>query len=480
MRRWIAAAILVLAPLYAGAAPGVRSPDGVPSASAPETPLTLAQAIARALATSPRLDEARAGVAAARAGRRGARAEGLPNLQGTVTERLQRPASRIVIGPFTVPSVTPGAPPQEIRRELKPTAPSRLLEEELFVLQAIDLSGRIRAQTRAAGRAERAALARADAEAQRLVFDVTMAYLNTLEARQQTVLTGALRELGEERLQVARVRLTAGAGIPLEVSQVEADLAQAVQREIEAESRDKQAGATLNTLIGRPAASPLVLTNLPATEPRHPLLMPGTAPPSPEQLRALGLERPELRAFREEVRRAEAEVGAARAARWPQISLRGSLIKRVPATLAGGFVRSLSGSLVQSLFDSGRTRARVESARAARARSAADLAEAERLVDAEVESARVTLDAAEKRLAAEEQRVAATAAAVEVARQRQRAGTAAPIEVTEAQTTLTRAQTDGLTAQFEAARARVRLAFVTGLAYPETVPALAVASTGQQ
>jgi outer membrane protein TolC len=121
----------------------------------------------------------------------------------------------------------------------------------------------------------------------------------------------------------------------------------------------------------------------------------------------------------------------------------------------------------------------VEAAQAERARRVALLAVAERQADADVESARVGVDAAERRLAAEEKRVSAAAAAVDDARLRLAAGTAPPIEVTEAQTTLARAQTDATTARFEAARARVRLAFAAGQAYPEAIPALAGGALGQ-
>jgi outer membrane protein TolC len=146
----------------------------------------------------------------------------------------------------------------------------------------------------------------------------------------------------------------------------------------------------------------------------------------------------------------------------------------VPATFNGLFFWSLGASLVQSLFDGGRARAAVDQARAERARRAGVLEDAERQADEQVETARVALEAAEKRLDAEEKRIAAAEAGLDLARRRVRAGVAPPIEVTEAETTLTRAQTSALTARFDLANARVRLAFVAGLAYPESIPSLAV------
>jgi outer membrane protein TolC len=408
---------------------------------------------------------ARAGVSAARASRHSAKAEAMPNAGLNVGGRIQGPKTTI-----RQPTGQIDLNDRPVTRE-SVLNPTHSFEPGVQGQQAVYSGGRITAQQRAARRGERAALARAESEAQRLVLDVTEAYLDTLEAQQQSGLAGAQRELNEERLQVAQVRLSAGTGILLEATQAEADLAQAVQREIEAQARQQQTGATLNSLIGRPVTAPLVLVDLPATQPGAPLLVSATAPPTPERLRQLGLERPEMQALREDVHRAEAEVAVARAASRPQFSLSSSYLRRIPETLFGAFSWSLGASLVQTLVDGGRARAGVEAAKAEQARRAAVLADTERRVEAEVESARVALEAAERRLAAEEKRVGAATLAASDAHLRLEAGTAAPIEVTEAQTVLTRAQTDAVTARFEAARARVRLAFAVGLAHPETIVA---------
>ena len=86
-----------------------------------------------------------------------------------------------------------------------------------------------------------------------------------------------------------------------------------------------------------------------------------------------------------------------------------------------------------------------------------------------MEQARVGVQAAEKRLAAEDQRVAAATDALALARKRHDVGMAPALEVTEAETTLTRARTDALTARFDVQRAQVRLAYAAGVVYPETV-----------
>lgn len=424
----------------------------------PDRPLRLGEALATALENSPRLEAARAGTAGARAQVRSAQAEGRPNLELDVNGRLQGPAVSLSLpdgrgGEFT---------PREVFE------PSVSLTAPLFT------GGRVSASKRAAKRGEQAALFREQAEAQRLVLDVTTAYLDTLEARELSDLTRTLRSLHQERLRVAKVRQKAGAAIPLEISQAEADLAVSVQREIEAEARTGQSGARLNALMGRPVRSPLHLEAISAIG-MNPAKSDSGAPMrslTPEELLALGMERPELKALREEVKRAEAQVDLVRAQRRPLVNFRSQYLRRLPETLLGGFAWSLGASLVQSLWDGGRSRARVEAARAALGRSQAGLTEEERQAQQEVEQTRLALEAAERRVEAEMRRITAALEALTVAEARERAGAAPRSEVTEVMTTLKRAETDLLTARFDAARARVDLAFVTGTVRPEQLAGL--------
>lgn len=404
------------------------------------------------------MEIARSGTTAARALIRSARAEGMPNVGADVSGRFQGPSVSLS-RPGNLPGGVGSFPDG-------PLQPNRALEPQVTATVPLYTGGRVSAGKRAARRAEQAALLREQAEAQALVLDVTSAYLDTLEAREQADLAAALRALNQERLQIARVKQRAGATIPLEVSQTEADLATSVQREIEAEARVGQAGARLNSLIGRPVRAALVLEAIPAVASP---VADGTRPLSPEELMALGMERPDLKALREEVRRAEAQVDLARAQRRPLVNFRANFLKRIPETLLGGFAWSLGASLVQTLFDGGRSRAQVEAARAELGRSRATTDESARQVQQQVEQARLALEAAEQRLTAEEQRLATAREALSVAEVRKRAGAVPQLEVTEARTTLTRAETDLLTARFEAARARVQLAYVTGTAYPERI-----------
>lgn len=411
--------------------------------------MTLEAALAQALSTNPRLEVARSGISAAKARKRGAKAEGMPQVGVGVTGAAQGPTRSLGTGG----TLTPG----------------RSLEASADISVPIYTGGRVKAGKKGAASAERAALARLDAEAQRVVLDVTASYLDTLDAQKQIDLAVDLTRLNRERLRIGRVRLAAGVGAPFEVTEAEADLAESVQQEIDARARLRQAGASLNTLLGQPAETSLQLAEVSGQEP---LPVSNNALPDnldAAQARELAKNRPDLQALREDVHTAEAGVDAARAARRPFVSLGSNLLRRVPETLLGGFAWTLGASLIQSIFDGGRSRAQVEAARAEQQRTGAVLASAERDVEAEVEQSRVALDAAEKRLAAEDQRIKAATEALAVARQRVRTGVAAGVEAVEAETVLTRARTAAETARFQVYRARVQLTYLIGRAYPQAL-----------
>jgi outer membrane protein TolC len=463
MRRWLPAVLLVIAPAAMGSVQG-------PSAEESPLNLTLPDALSRALATNPRLAIARAGVKAASAQQRAAVAAGQPMMDFNLLTQKQGEVITITL-------------PQGVDAAGNVILAPKILTSTYTVQPSVSASyplytgGRVAAGIRAARRGSRAARLRVESEAQRLVFDVTGAYLNALENRRQADLAASQRRLNEQLLEVARVRQRAGVGVILETSNLEADLAAAVQREIDARARVLQAAASLNALIGRAASAPLILTDLPQTAPPPQALpTPAGEPLTPARLAELGLDRPDLRALRQDVKQADAQIAQARAARLPQINMIGSYLRRWPETLMGSFAYTLGTSIVQSLIDGGRARAQIRAAQAERSRRVATLRSSERQMEEQVEQARVGLEAAEQRLAAEDARVRAATLGLEMARRRLAAGTAAPVEVTEAETILARAQTDAVTARFEVARARVQLAFVVGLAYPEAVASLAAAS----
>ncbi|MCC2669028.1 MAG: hypothetical protein K0Q72_1499, partial [Armatimonadetes bacterium] len=155
--------------LMTGAVPALAAQAPAPGTlQQPEAvgPLTLEEAIAQALLVSPRLEITRSGTASARAQKRAARAEGRPQVTVGGSGAAQGPAVTFPGGG----SLTPG----------------RIGQGTADLSVPLYTGGRVKAGKKAASAAERAALARVEAEAQALVLEVTQAYVSALEAQQQT------------------------------------------------------------------------------------------------------------------------------------------------------------------------------------------------------------------------------------------------------------------------------------------------------
>ncbi|RZJ09002.1 MAG: multidrug transporter, partial [Rubrivivax sp.] len=152
--------------------------------------------------------------------------------------------------------------------------------------------------------------------------------------------------------------------------------------------------------------------------------------------------RPDIRQAEQQLAAADANIGAARAAFFPRITLTGSL-GTASSQLSGLFERSawsFAPQLLQPLFDAGRNRANLEAARAQRDVATAQYEKTIQSAFRDVADAlagRATL--AEQR-AAQAAQVAAEARRLALAEERYRAGISSSLEVLDAQRSLFTAQ----------------------------------------
>jgi len=152
--------------------------------------------------------------------------------------------------------------------------------------------------------------------------------------------------------------------------------------------------------------------------------------------------RPDIRQAEQQLAAADANIGAARAAFFPRITLTGSL-GTTSSQLDGLFKNtawSFAPSLIQPLFDAGRNRANLAAARAARDAATAQYEKAVQSAFREVADAlagRATL--AEQRTA-QAALVAAEARRLALAEERYRAGISSSLDVLDAQRSLFTAQ----------------------------------------
>ncbi len=186
-----------------------------------------------------------------------------------------------------------------------------------------------------------------------LIREVASAYLFSLELGERIALAEATVQSREDGLEIARVRLEAGITSALEFRQAESLLTQA-EAELAglrlAKARNDNA---LAVLVGAPVPAPLPDPVPLAQQVTAETLAPGL----PSELL---IARPDILAAEERLRAARADIGAARAAFFPSISLTGSLgfASTELADLFGadGLTWSFGPSITLPIFNRGRLR----------------------------------------------------------------------------------------------------------------------------
>ena len=384
----------------------------------------LPELIAAAQAASPTVSAAGARIAQARADRSAARAALLPTLDASASASRGNQQAAL---PGTAVTV------------------SQLGAQTAWEL---DLFG-----GRAAGRdAAQARLAAAQAgwhEARVAVAAETAAsYFGWRTCQLQLAVAGNDARSRAESARLIQLSTQAGFTAPANAALARASAAEGAARERQqrAACESELKGLVALTAIAEPALRDRLAANWGAP----PAAVLDPVPAIPAQLLA---QRPDVFGAQMEVAAASAEVGAARADRYPRLSLSGAI--------AAGSVRVAGDSgdaqswaigplaLALPLFDAGRRAANVEAAQARYDQSAAQYRARVRQAVREVEQALLALDSArsrngDARIAAEGYRV--SFAATEA---RYRAGLASLVELEDARRTMLAAETALVTLQRE-------------------------------
>ncbi|MFT3814060.1 MAG: efflux transporter outer membrane subunit [Acidovorax sp.] len=237
---------------------------------------------------------------------------------------------------------------------------------------------------------------------------------------------------------MTRNRYAAGVASSADVAQAESQYKSAQSQLIEAETSRAQLEHALAALVGQPPAA----FTLPPLAESADLPAP---PPVPAQLPSRLLERrPDIAAAERRVAAANAQVGVAKAAYFPDLTLSASAGYRSTALSnlfkAPYLVWSVGPALAASLFDGGARSAAVESARAAQDQATATYRQTVITALQEVEDNLVAGAALEREQAVQQEAVAAAQRALEVTLNQYRAGTVAYLNVLSAQATALSAQ----------------------------------------
>jgi multidrug efflux system outer membrane protein len=207
-----------------------------------------------------------------------------------------------------------------------------------------------------------------------LIRDVAATYLFSLEAAERIRLAEATVASRQEGLRIAKVRFDAGITSALDYRQAESLLTQAEAELAGLHLAKAQSDNALAALVGAPVTGPLP-DALSLERQVNPVPLAAGLPSE------LLVTRPDIIAAEEQLRAAEANVGAARAAYFPSISLTGNFgyASTDLNNLVGkdGLTWSFGPSINLPIFDFGRRRG---NSRVARARQTIAIASYERAI----------------------------------------------------------------------------------------------------
>jgi multidrug efflux system outer membrane protein len=302
-----------------------------------------------------------------------------------------------------------------------------------------------------------------------LVASVANSYLQALADDEQLALTRETLKTREESLRLIRLRFENGV-----VSRIDLDSAQSLvdnarfvlQQQLRQRAQDDN---LLTLLIGQPIPANLAAGGTLASS-----NLPDLPPGLPSDLLA---SRPDVRAAEQQLIAANANIGAARANYFPRIALTatgGTASNELSGLFkSGSWAWSAAANATMPIFDFGRTRAGVESARAARDASVAQYERSIQTAFREVSDA-----LAGQATFAEQQRAAQSSANTEANRfnlvqQRYKTGTASYLDLLDAQRSLFTAQLTAVQANLARLQNQVVLYRVLGGGWSEPAPAQA-------
>jgi multidrug efflux system outer membrane protein len=305
----------------------------------------------------------------------------------------------------------------------------------------LDFWGRVRSLTESA-RANYLSTVHAQRSFQiGLVADIAEAYLTERELDARIDLARRTVESRQRALEIGRLRLEAGVTSGLDYRQIEVLLTQAQTQLADLQLQREQVGNALEFLVGGPLPAPLA-------EPL-PLAAQGIVEDiSPGLPSELLVNRPDVLEAEEQLRAANADIGAARAAFFPRISLTGAFgfaSQALGSLFTGGaFTWSAGANAGLPIFDAGRTRGSLD---VANAREGIATAAYERTIQnafREVSDGLAGRRWLVERLASQQREVAAQRARADLATLRYRNGVANYLEVLDAQRELFAAEQQAL------------------------------------
>jgi len=413
-------------PFFLAGAVATAQEPAAPAGAAPVVRLTVDEAVAQAIAASPRLGRLSALEAAAEAEARGARADRWPQLDlGAGYMR------RSEVPEFAVYTPT-GNPAQPVQRMVVFPNIQDNWQMRAGVAMPNWTFGRIGGQVEAAEQGKTAAGADLAAGRADLILETKTAYWSLVTARESVRVLQEEMRAYDAHLADAQNRERFGMAARNEVLAVQVERDRVELERLRAEAASDVAEANLRRLLDLPPVARVA--------PAEPL---AAAPAPPPDVEALVAEAQAGRAERKglvaRVAAAEAITGAEHGARLPQVAVTGGYTYAnpnrdiVPPTAEWKDTWDIGVGLAWSVFDGGK-----RSANEARARAQADatrqqLRELDRGIRLEVTQRALELRTAAARLAVAERSVESAAESRRVAGNRYREGVIPSSELLDAE-----------------------------------------------
>ena len=411
-------------------APGARTAGSIEWRDYFADPLLRAY-LAAALANNRDLAAAVARIDEAHANFRIQNAQRLPALDlGGSGTRTQTPIS--VLESQAGASGASGAPGP------KTSITSNLYGAELAITAfELDFWGRVRNLSEAQRRQYLASVEGADAFRLALISDVASTYLSIVAGEEGIDLAQRTLQARLEGYNIAKARLDAGVTSSVDYDQSALLVWQAKSQLAELQRTSEQARNALMVLVGGPITTKLPTGRSIADQNLLGPINPGL----PSDLLA---NRPDIRQAEQNLRGANANIGAARAAFFPTINLTGNYGYESPA-LAGLFKGAsqawlFGGSVDLPIFDWGQRKARLDLSRAQRQELIATYQKTVQTAFREVSDALVARQRLEEEILSDEDTVKSEESLSETTESRYQNGVSTYLEVLDARRNLFSAQ----------------------------------------
>ena len=289
-----------------------------------------------------------------------------------------------------------------------------------------------------------------------LKYEVTAAYWDAVEAGKKIEVQRDTVNKYDAHLKNVTALYEAGAQAKIDVLRSSVELSNARQELIRAENTYEVSLATLRNLLNISRTEPLTLTSEVAYQPFESSVE--------DCISYANRSRLDLAEERMKVQQKELAVESARAGKKPTVSLTlgtGLSSQFEPRHDTSADV-SASVGVSWNIFDSGVTRGAIEAAEAERDIALLTLKKAEETIDLNLRKAYLNMREAEQRFTATGDAVRQAREDDHIANERYRAGEGILLDIIDAQTALSAAETNAISARYDYARCRAQVENIMG------------------